>query len=73
MNQERFSGIWKQTRGAVKVLFGSLTGDQQAIAAATRDVRAGKIQARLGVSREHAARQLAEFYQRNRDWTSLSR
>ena len=68
MNQERVAGIWKQWRGRVMESWGKLTDDRRAIAAGTRAQLLGRIQERHGRSQETAARQLREFFHRNRNW-----
>lgn len=73
MNQDRFSGIWKQLRGTLKESWGRVTNNPLAVSAGRRDQYAGSIQARYGISKEKAARQLKDFLDRNRDWYHLSR
>ena len=66
MNQDRRVGIWKQVKGECKVRLGMLCDNPELIAEGVSDSLAGRIQARLGLSREQAAGQLSEFRQRKR-------
>ncbi len=73
MNRDHIAGIWQQVSGEIKEIVGSLTKAPTLVAAGLRDQHAGRHRERLGISREHAARQLAEFHARNRDWKLMSR
>lgn len=73
MNRERVAGIWKQWRGRVMESWGKLTADPRTIRAGARARIAGRIQERHGRSQETAARQLQEFFHRNRDWDLSNR
>ncbi len=73
MNQDQLAGIGKQLRGMVKKSWGRVTSNPLAVSAGRRDQYAGSIQARYGISKEKAARQLKDFLDRNRDWYHLSR
>jgi len=73
MNQDRFAGIWKQFRGKVKGLWGELINNPLVVTAGTRDQLAGRIQERYGASKEQAAHQLKDFFDRNRNWDLLNR
>jgi uncharacterized protein YjbJ (UPF0337 family) len=68
MDQNRFAGMWKHFRGKAEESWGKLIDDPQVTATGLRDQRAGKEQVHLAASRESAARQLREFYERNRNW-----
>ncbi len=72
MNWDRFEGSCRQVGGMVKEQLGRLTHDPQREFAGKCDQFAGKNQKRHGVAKEEAARQLREFYARNRNW-DLSR
>jgi len=72
MNHDRIAGIWKQFKGDVKFHWGHLTANRRVISAGIRDRRAGKAQEHYGISRENAARQLDEFFARNRNWHRLT-
>jgi len=67
MNQERCAGIWKQCKGEFKVRWGMLSDNPELIADGVCDGLAGRIQARLALSRERADWQLSEFLCRKRD------
>lgn len=61
MNWDRIEGGWKQMTGKVKEQWGKLTDDDLTEAAGKRDQLAGKIQARYGIAKEEAERQLDDF------------
>jgi uncharacterized protein YjbJ (UPF0337 family) len=61
MNWDRIEGGWKQMTGKVKEQWGKLTDDDLTEVAGKRDQLAGKIQARYGVAKDEAERQLDEF------------
>lgn len=61
MNWDRIEGGWKQMTGKVKEQWGKLTDDDLAEAAGKRDQLSGKIQARYGIAKEEAERQLDDF------------
>lgn len=73
MNQDIFAGRCRQLRGQVKEFWGGLTRDTLLAADGARDQHAGKIRQRRGVAKETAARQLKDFFDRNRDWRLLNR
>ena len=73
MNQDRVAGIWKQFSGKVKGRWGTLASNPRVVTAGTRDQLAGRIQERYGVSKEQAARQLKDFFDRNRNWDLSNR
>ncbi len=68
MNWDRFEGTCKRVGGKVKEQCGRLTHDPQLEFAGRRDQLAGSNQERYGVAKEEAARQLQDFYARNRNW-----
>lgn len=61
MNWDRIEGGWKQMTGKVKEQWGKLTDDDLTEVAGKRDQLAGKIQARYGIAKEEAERQLDDF------------
>ena len=73
MHQDRFAGSGKQFGGKVKEQWGRLTNDPQREFAGRRDQLAGRIQQRYGVAKEEAARQLKDFFDRNRNWDLANR
>lgn len=68
MNRDRVEGNLKQFSGILKEQWGRLTGNDLGVDAGRRDRLAGSIQARHGLSKEEAERQVREFLYRNRDW-----
>ncbi len=64
MNWDRIEGGWKQMTGKVKEQWGKLTDDDLTEVAGKRDQLAGKIQARYGIAKEEAERQLDDFAKR---------
>lgn len=61
MNWDRIEGGWKQMTGKVKEQWGKLTDDDLTEVAGKRDQLAGKIQARYGIAKDEAERQLDDF------------
>jgi len=61
MNWDRIQGNWKQVTGKAKEQWGKLTDDDFDVIAGRRDQLAGKIQARYGVAKEEAERQVADW------------
>ena len=61
MNWDRIEGGWKQFTGKVKETWGDLTDDDLTEIAGKRDQLAGKIQARYGVAKDEADRQISNF------------
>ena len=61
MNWDRIEGGWKQMTGKVKEQWGKLTDDDLTEISGKRDQLAGKLQARYGIAKEEAERQLDEF------------
>ena len=59
MNWDRIEGNWKQVTGKAKVQWGKLTNDDLDVIAGKRDVMAGKIQERYGITKDQAEKQLA--------------
>jgi uncharacterized protein YjbJ (UPF0337 family) len=67
MNRDRLNGQWKQVKGRIKEQWGRLTDDDLDVIAGKRDQLLGRIQARHGVAREEAQRQVREFEERHPD------
>lgn len=61
MNKDRFEGNWKQIKGRAKEKWGLLTDDDLSVIEGRRDILAGKIQERYGVTKEQAAKEIDEF------------
>jgi uncharacterized protein YjbJ (UPF0337 family) len=68
MNWDVLEGNWKQAKAKVKQQWGKLTDDQLEMVSGKRDQLLGKIQARYGIARDEAARQVKDWETRNRDW-----
>ena len=54
MNEDILQGTWKQIRGKVQEQWGELTDDDVAASEGKRDILAGKLQERYGLSTEEA-------------------
>ena len=71
MNWDRIQGSWKQLSGQAKEQWGKLTDDDLDVVAGRRDQLAGLIQARYGVAKEDAEKQVAEWQRKASDsWFS---
>ena len=58
MNWDQIEGQWQQVKGHVRSSWGRLTDDDVKNGAGKRDVLIGRIQARYGVLKEEAERQV---------------
>ncbi|MDP1567440.1 MAG: CsbD family protein [Polaromonas sp.] len=65
MNQDQIEGNWMQFKGKVKEQWGKLTDDDLDIIAGKRDQLLGRIQARHGLAKDEAEKQVDDFQQRN--------
>ena len=65
MNSDQVEGKWKQLKGTVKEKWGDLTDDDLKIIGGKKDVLAGKIQERYGITREEAQKQADEFHDKH--------
>ena len=63
MNKDILKGNWKQLKGKAKKKWGKLTDDDLDVADGDKDLLAGKIQERYGVSKEEALEEID-----NSDW-----
>lgn len=61
MNWDTVKGHWKQMTGKVKEEWGDLTDDEITEAEGDRDQLVGKIQAKYGIAKEEAEKQVDEF------------
>jgi uncharacterized protein YjbJ (UPF0337 family) len=61
MNWDQIEGQWKQLKGRVKQQWGDLTDDDLDRAAGKRDVLAGRLQERYGITKEVAEREIDDF------------
>ncbi len=67
MNWDRIEGNWKQLKGDVKVKWGKLTDDDLEVAAGHREHLAGKIQARYGIAKDAAEKQIDDWARSAKD------
>ena len=63
MNKDILKGNWKQLKGKAKKKWGKLTDDDLDVADGDKDLLAGKIQERYGMSKEEALEEID-----NSDW-----
>ena len=61
MNWDIIQGNWKQFQGRVKGQWGRLTDDDLSQIAGLREELAGRIQARYGIAKEEAQRQIDDW------------
>ena len=64
MNWDQIKGNWKQVTGKAKVQWGKLTNDDLDVIAGKRDVMAGKIQERYGITKDDAEKQIRDWQNR---------
>lgn len=64
MNWDTVKGNWKQMTGKVKEEWGELTDDDIKEAEGDRDQLVGKIQAKYGIAKEEAEKQVDSFASR---------
>ena len=70
MNRDRIEGTMKQLSGSIRERWGMFTSDKLTVIAGRCEHLMGLAQARRGIEKEQAARQLREFLDRNRGWNS---
>lgn len=58
MNKDIFKGNWKQFKGQAKKKWGKLTDDDLDVVEGNKDILAGKIQERYGISKEEAEKEI---------------
>lgn len=61
MNWDRVEGNWKQFKGQVQQQWGKLTDDDFDMIRGSRTELAGKIQARYGLAKDEAERQIDDW------------
>ena len=62
MNWDQVAGNWKQFTGKVKEQWGDLTDDElDQIAGRKRDILVGKVQAKYGIAKEEAEKQVTDW------------
>ncbi len=71
MNRDRIEGSWKQLAGKAREQWGKLTHVRLEVLAGRRSQLAGRMQEQCGIAKDVAARELADFRLRNRDWKSV--
>ena len=60
-NWDQMAGKWKQVTGEAKKKWGKLTDDELMQTNGNRDILAGKIQEKYGITREEAHKQIDEW------------
>jgi uncharacterized protein YjbJ (UPF0337 family) len=70
MNRDRIEGLIKQVSGSFREQWGLLTSDRLTAVAGRCEQLMGLAQARDGLKKEQAARELRDFMQRNRYWNT---
>lgn len=73
MNYDRLAGICRQLKGRCKTGWGGVIRDPLLIADGERDLHTGKLRERYGLSQQTAARDLKDFFTRNRNWHRTTR
>ncbi len=69
MNWDRIEGNWKQVTGRAKAQWGKLTDDELDVVAGKRDQLSGIIQARYGVAKDEAEKQMDKWQKEaNESW-----
>ena len=58
MNWNTIEGRWKELKGNIKEQWGKLTDDEIDQAEGKRDILLGKLQAKYGIAKEEAEKQL---------------
>ncbi len=64
MNWDRIKGNWKQFRGQAKQQWGKLTDDDMDVIEGRREELVGRIQARYGIAKDEAERQVSDWESR---------
>jgi uncharacterized protein YjbJ (UPF0337 family) len=63
---DKIAGNWKRFKGKILKHWGKLTNDDMAVAQGRRDELVGKIQARYGIDKEQADKQVEAWLQQQR-------
>lgn len=61
MNTDELKGKWKQVKGNVKKNWGKLTDDDLDVIEGNKDILAGKVQERYGITKEEAKKQVDDY------------
>ncbi|MDX1415810.1 MAG: CsbD family protein [Candidatus Promineifilaceae bacterium] len=64
MNKDILKGNWKQFRGEIQKQWGKLTNDDMDVINGEYDKLVGRMQERYGWDREHAEREITDFFDR---------
>lgn len=62
---DRIKGNWKQAKGEVQKQWGKLTDDDMDIIEGEREKLSGQIQARYGIAKDEADRQINDWLDRS--------
>lgn len=73
MNRDRIEGGWKKICGTMAERWSDFLDDDAGADAARQTQLAGNQQLRRGKLQDSTARQLSEFFERNRHWDSPGR
>ena len=63
---DKIAGNWKRFKGKVRKQWGKLTNDDLAVAQGRREELVGKIQARYGIDKEQADKQVEAWLQQQK-------
>lgn len=61
MNKLQFKGSWNEVKGKLKQKYGDLTDDDLTFAEGKEDELLGRLQTRLGKSKEELRREIEEY------------
>lgn len=64
MNKDILKGNWKQLRGEIQKQWGKLTNDDLDVINGEYDKLVGRVQERYGWNREHAEREVTDYFNR---------
>lgn len=64
MNSDILKGNWKQFRGEIQKQWGKLTDDDMDVINGEYDKLVGRMQERYGWDKEHAERELTDYFDR---------
>lgn len=64
MNSDILKGNWKQFRGEIQKQWGKLTNDDMDVINGEYDKLVGRMQERYGWDKEHAERELTDYFDR---------
>lgn len=61
MNWDQLAGKWLEAKGSIRQKWGKLTDDDLEVIAGSKDKFLGRVQARYGIAKEEAERQLDQW------------